>query len=174
MNKSSSIKKGKWYVSVIQLFFIFFLITPCLNTYGAETFTSRVIKIIDGDTIVINHNRNRVVVRLWGIDTPEWGQTFSRKALLFSQKSVLNKLVVVQSKDWDDYGRLVATVKVGEKTLNQELVEAGLAWVHIYYCREAICTLWKNLEYEARQERKGLWYEKKPTPPWIWKRIKKK
>lgn len=140
-----------------------------------ETFSSaRVEKVVDGDTLEILYQGETLQVRLWGIDTPEWGQDFSRKAKDFVRKMVLGRQVALQPKDWDKYGRLVAVVRIGELVLNEELLREGLAWVQIYYCHEPICQEWRRLEKEAREARRGLWTEKSPVPPWTWKRQHRK
>ncbi len=59
------------------------------------------------------------------------------------------------------------------RTLNEELIKNGLAWVHIYYCNEAICDKWYQYETIAKNKKRGLWRDRDPTPPWVWKRSKK-
>ncbi|MBA3005229.1 MAG: thermonuclease family protein [Proteobacteria bacterium] len=132
-------------------------------------FSVSVIKIIDGDTIEVKHLGKKLRVRLWGIDTPEWQQRFSHKAREFTRQHVQGRQVELQSKTWDKYGRLVALVEVGGRSLNEDLIMEGLAWVHIYYCKEPICREWRQLEKEARSARRGLWQDNKPVPPWKWK-----
>ena len=80
----------------------------------------------------------------------------------------------LEVKDWDDYGRMVAMVTMADgRSLNEELLKNGLAWVHIYYCKEAICNKWYGYEKRARQKRIGLWQDPSPVPPWVWKRKNK-
>lgn len=135
-------------------------------TNSHEVFSARVTHVIDGDTIEVKHQGKRVRVRLWGIDTPEWQQPFSIEAKAFTLRRVQGERVELLSKTWDKYGRLVAMVEVGGSSLNEELLSEGLAWVHIYYCREPICREWRQLEKEARIARRGLWQEDNPVPPW--------
>jgi endonuclease YncB( thermonuclease family) len=136
---------------------------------------ARVVKVIDGDSLLVVTQSQTVQVRLWGIDCPEYRQAYSKAAKLFSQELVLGKTVTLQSKDWDKYGRMVALVRIeGGRTLNQELIKAGYAWVHIYYCKEVICDSWYTFEEEARMRHDGLWQQQSPVPPWEWKRMKKK
>ncbi|MBU0943602.1 MAG: thermonuclease family protein [Proteobacteria bacterium] len=132
-----------------------------------------VIKVVDGDTIQVLYKGRSIRVRLWGIDTPEWRQPFSKIAKKHTIKLLADPEVELEEKDWDDYGRLVAIVITKKKQcLNEELLRAGLAWVHIYYCKEAICDRWYKIEREARGKRSGLWRDNSPTPPWVWKRQK--
>jgi endonuclease YncB( thermonuclease family) len=140
---------------------------------SADVFSARVTKVIDGDSLEVSHQGKKLRVRLWGIDTPEWRQEFSHKAKAFTRDRVQGRRVELQPKDRDKYGRLVAVVKVGGSTLNEELLREGLAWVHIYYCKESICQSWRQLEKEARTARRGLWQGANPVPPWKWKQGRK-
>jgi endonuclease YncB( thermonuclease family) len=81
---------------------------------------------------------------------------------------VFGKLVEVDPVDQDQYGRTVAWVWFGGKSLNKELVRAGLAWWYRHYApneREL-----SALEDEARRNRVGLWSRPKPIPPWDFRR----
>ncbi len=144
------------------------------DSFAQEYFQARVKRVIDGDSIVVRHRGEHLQVRLWGIDTPEWKQSFSSNAKQYTRKNLDNRIVTIYPKDWDSYGRLVAMVKVEERCINQALIKAGLAWVHIYYCKESICERWRNLEAGARKKGLGLWADTKPVPPWVWKRKHKK
>ncbi len=75
---------------------------------SAETFTARVIAVLDGDTVIVQERAKKTTVRLAGIDAPEKLQEFglaSRDALV---ALVLNKDVQITTKTVDDYGRVVA------------------------------------------------------------------
>ncbi len=149
----------------------------CVVTTGkaGDHLQATVVKVVDGDTIQVRYNGRSMRVRLWGIDTPEWSQPFSQVAKKYTAKLVENTEVELEEKDWDDYGRLVAIVTTEKKQcLNEELLRAGLAWVHIYYCKEARCDSWYALERKARKKRFGLWQDTSPIPPWVWKRKKQR
>jgi micrococcal nuclease len=63
---------------------------------------------------------------------------------------------------------------VGVITINEELIPEGFAWEYGRYCRLAFCMDWKRLEDEAKGARKGLWVDPAPTPPWEFRRQKRK
>ena len=46
----------------------------------AADFAAKIIRVLDGDTIEILHNTHPERVRLSGIDCPEKGQAFGKKA----------------------------------------------------------------------------------------------
>jgi endonuclease YncB( thermonuclease family) len=59
----------------------------------AADFTGEVIRVLDGDTIEVLHEKKPERIRLYGIDCPEKGQPFGQKAkqatsaLVFSKES---------------------------------------------------------------------------------------
>jgi endonuclease YncB( thermonuclease family) len=154
---------------------IFCLLLSC-DFSNAESIESvHVQKIIDGDSIVVTYGAENITVRLWGIDTPEYRQSYSKEAKKYTTQLLANSKVALEVKDWDEYGRMVALVKMQDgKYANEELIRAGYAWVHIYYCKEPICEKWKRFEKNAQKKSLGLWREKKPVAPWIWKRKHRK
>jgi len=129
-----------------------------------------VVGVSDGDTIKVMQAHKEVKVRLYGIDCPERGQPFSRKAKEFTSDMVFGKIVEVHRMDTDRYGRTVALVVLNKALLNEELLKAGLAWVYNYYCSEQICESWKNYQLRAKFEKRGIWSEPDPVPPWEYRR----
>lgn len=129
----------------------------------------RVVQVIDGDSLKVERGGRYFQVRLWGIDAPEWQQAFSAQAKAVCRDLTAGKNVSLEEKYGDSYGRTVAVVRVNGTVLNEELVKRGLAWVHVRYCDEEICALWRDLEADARRRHLGLWRDRNPTPPWRWK-----
>lgn len=166
-------RSGPWARNLCLLLFV--LVTGLgtepsrAGTDSREHVSAQVTQVIDGDTFEVRIRGKRVRVRLWGIDTPERQQKFSREAREFTRMRIEGRRVDLLSRAWDKYGRLVAMVKVEGSSLNEELLREGWAWVHIYYCREPICRGWRELEQEARMAGRGLWQQENPVPPWKWK-----
>jgi len=103
--------------------------------------SGEVVGITDGDTITVLNSKTLkdVKVRLYGIDTPERGQAFNKRARQLTSKTVYGKVVEVKVMSTDRYGRTVAMIFADRTLLNEELVKAGLAWVYEFYCSEPIC-----------------------------------
>jgi len=164
---------SRWLWVVGCLLFLIVLLQESRSCYAAAdtdtVFFAPVTRVIDGDTIEVRRLGKIVRVRLWGIDTPEWQQGFSHEAREFTRRRLAGREVELRVKTWDTYGRLVAMVMVDGNPLNEELLREGLAWVHIYYCKEPICRHWRQLEKEAKKDRRGLWRESHPIAPWQWK-----
>ena len=145
------------------------ILLPCLSW----AWSGEVVGITDGDTITVLRDKEQVKIRLYGIDTPERGQPFSKKAKQFTSKMVFGKVVEVHRMDTDRYGRTVALVSVDKQLLNKELVKAGLAWVYDRYCSEPICESWRNFQLRARMDKRGLWADSERIPPWEFRRKKR-
>ncbi len=151
-----------------------FLFTLLLSPAITFAWTGKVISIHDADTItVLTDDRQQVRIRLYGIDAPEGGQAYGKKATQYVKRLLADRPVVeVDAKDTDRYGRTVAVVILPDgRNLNEEIVRAGYAWVYTRYCKEILlCIGWANLQQEAREARRGLWADKEPVPPWDWRR----
>ena len=143
--------------------------------YLAWAWSGMVVGVTDGDTIKVMGTHNKQVkIRLYGIDTPEKGQAFSKRAKQFTSGMVFGKVVEVGAITVDHYGRTVSLVYVEGKGVCDELIRAGLAWVYYLYCNLPICAEWKNLEAEAKEAKRGIWSEHNPIPPWEFRRKRRK
>jgi len=130
--------------------------------------SGRVVGVSDGDTIHVMHQGRETSIRLFGIDCPERHQAFGNKARRFTANKVFRKAVEVEEVDKDRYGRTVAWVYVNGKSLNKELIRAGLAWWYRHYAENEHEL--KDLEAEARRNKTGLWSMPNPIPPWEFRR----
>jgi len=156
--------------SLPAFFLLALLLVPtiCLT----QTLAGRVVSVADGDTITILTSTNlQVIIRLYGIDTPEEGQAFGSMAKKFTSSLVFGKQVKVTPYDIDKYGRTVGVVLVnGSINVNEQIIGAGYAWQYRKYCKESFCSSWLDLEKAAQQSRIGLWYDHDPIPPWEWRK----
>lgn len=146
-----------------SLFFILLILFfPCLLL----AWSGKVVGVADGDTITVLHNGKGEKIRLYGIDTPEKRQAYGKRAKQFTSDMVSGKIVEVETKDTDRYGRIVGIVSVNGESLNEALIKDGFAWVYRNYCKESFCEDWLNLESVARYGKIGLWSDPIPIPPW--------
>ncbi|MFA6111975.1 MAG: thermonuclease family protein [Candidatus Latescibacterota bacterium] len=130
----------------------------------------QIVGIKDGDTVVLLRDRRELLLRLYGIDCPEKTQAFGSRAQQAVSELVFGKEVSVDSVDTDRYGRTVALVTIDGRTVSEALVATGYAWVYEQYCHRPECESWRGLEAKARGERRGLWADAQPTPPWEYRR----
>jgi endonuclease YncB( thermonuclease family) len=129
-----------------------------------ESFTGKVVSVTDGDTIQVMHNGRAEKIRLWGIDTPEKAQAFGTKAKQFTSEQAFGKVVTVEVKDTDRYGRTVGVVTLPSgKILNRELVSHGLAWWYEQYAPKDRSL--QRLHSNAAKGKLGLWRDPNPVAP---------
>lgn len=153
------------------------LVLFLLLVVGAGVFAKgRVSNVVDGDTLnVVVSGFNTDKVRLYGIDCPEYDQPGGEDARAFASDLAFLEAVELTIMDKDQYGRLVALVRLPDgRILNEELVREGHAWVYRNYCTEAWCAAWLALEAKAKMDKKGLWAERNPTAPWNWRKKKRR
>lgn len=138
-----------------------------LNAACAEEFSAKVIAVVDGDTVLILRGNKQIKVRLAGIDAPEKVQAFGEESKQSLAELVLNKEVRVHSQAVDDYGRLVAQIKVNELNVNYEQVQRGMAWAYSRSNRSNALLVLQNGAMEAKR---GLWAQTDPMPPKEWRK----
>lgn len=80
---------------------------------------------------------------------------------------MFEKEVNAKVKSTDRYGRSIATVLLNGKNINLEMVNAGFAWHYRAYSKDKVYT---DAEAISRKQKKGLWKDKSPIPPWEFRR----
>jgi endonuclease YncB( thermonuclease family) len=150
--------------SLVVIALLCALVTPV----AAQRFAGRVLEVIDGDTVVVARGRGQVKVRLFGIDAPEGTQPFGQESTAALSRLVMGKVIDVQMKDMDPFGRLVGIVSVGGIDVGEALVRAGAAWHYVEFSDSAALA---EAQREARAGRRGLWQSPSPQPPWLFRDI---
>jgi micrococcal nuclease len=126
-----------------------------------------VIRVIDGDTIVVSPNEK---VRLIGVDSPETVhpkkavQCFGNDAKEFTRSMIESKSIHVVLDDAnaarnhkDRYGRTLAYVYFDDGTmLNAELIRRGYAHAYTRFPFRHVVEF-RQLESIARSQAVGLW-----------------
>ena len=141
-----------------------------VSTLAAETIAGRVVRVADGDTIVVQTSTSALTIRLHGIDAPEKAQSLGAEAKDFTSRLAWDRIVSLKVRDTDRYGRIVAEVLLPDgRLLNHELVRAGLAWWYSRYAPDDAEL--KALEADAREHHRGLWSASDPMAPWVWRRL---
>lgn len=156
------------------IFILILLFTPAI----ALAWSGEVVGVHDGDSITVRRASGKSAkVRIYGVDCPELGQPDGDKARALTARMLLGKTVqVIPAQKAKSYKRVVGgIVLLGDMLVLQDaLVSSGLAWVDDRYCKLAVCDLWRLHQREARAAGRGLWRDKSPVPPWVWRRMKHK
>jgi micrococcal nuclease len=127
-----------------------------------KQFTATVVSVIDGDTVdVLIPPGRRERVRLHGMDAPESGEPFSVVARNFLRVMLFTKDVVLDGRDVDRYGRLVARITVDGEDPTVQTIAAGLACTFHTYSREPVLDA---AMAGARESRLGFWAQPKQLP----------
>ncbi len=79
----------------------------------------KVTKVIDGDTFETASRKNPV--RLANVDAPEKGRPGAGKATEALRKLIQGEEVIIDTVARDPYGRSVANVKAGGKSVNKAM-----------------------------------------------------
>lgn len=108
-----------------------------------------------------------VRIRMAAIDAPEKGQAGGRRSEQSLRELVWKKDVAATWQRRDQYGRPLAQIVVGNLNANAEPVERGMAWVYRQYSNDPKLIA---AEQQARLEKRGLWTDTNPIPPWEWRR----
>ena len=137
-----------------------------------EASSGKVVSVSDGDTFTLLAAGNQQIrIRLHGIDCPEKGQDFGTAARQKLSSLVFGKMVRIEKKDTDRYGRTIGIVYAdGAMSVNEQMLQAGLAWHYKQYDQNPA---WARLEQAARRNRAGLWSQPDPTPPWRFRKEKR-
>lgn len=144
-----------------------------LGSAFADTISGRVVGVADGDTLTVLDSRKRQhKVRLVGIDAPEKAQPFGERSKQSLSDLAYNRNVQVQTHKRDRYGRVLGKVLLNGIDLNLVQINRGLAWHYKAYAREQ--TPDDRNRYAASEEvavsnRRGLWRDAEPKPPWDWR-----
>jgi micrococcal nuclease len=136
------------------VFLSLLLLLPLACKHPSDTVT--VVRVIDGDTIVIEGGYH---VRYIGIDSPETDEFYYYEASQLNAELVAGKQVRLESDitDKDKYGRLLRYVYVGDIFVNAEMVRQGCAWSIAYPPDVKYQVYLEALEKEARELKLGFW-----------------
>ena len=142
------------------------LAISCQNKNKSDDYiTGKVIKVLDGDTYDLLLKDNTTIrVRMEGIDAPEGGMPYYKKAQQYLRDLCQGQTIRVEKTGKDQYGRTLGFSFLKEgRELSREMLNAGYAWHYKQYNSDPELAA---LEDEARRSKRGLWKDKNPKSPW--------
>lgn len=132
-----------------------------------------VVAISDGDTLTARCGQpgayQQVKVRLSEIDAPEKAQPFGERSRQHLAQMCHQQTANIRPIGTDRFGRTLARVECQGKDTNAEQIRSGMAWVYDKYVTDR--SLY-GLQEKARAQGLGLWADREPVPPWIWRHNK--
>lgn len=124
----------------------------------------KVIKVPEGDRLVLSLPDGEKQVYLAGIDSPEPGQPGFQEAERETARLTEKETVTLRLKSGFEEGFQLAEVFLPDgRVLNRELVKEGWAWWIPVYKGDRTLSM---LERQARKRGIGIWGERNPMPPW--------
>jgi endonuclease YncB( thermonuclease family) len=121
---------------------------------------ARLVKVKDGDSLLVALDSGEISVRLDSVDAPEYDQPGGAEAAAHLAALVKgHDTVMLEVVTQDAYERLVAQVIVpgedgAEVRVNELMVKSGNAWAYRRYLKDTNYCRW---EAEAREAKRGLW-----------------
>jgi micrococcal nuclease len=144
----------------------------------------KVVRVVDGDTIVIRHNGGKFEkVRLLCVNTPEsvhpdekQNIPMGKVASDYAKKKLTGEYVDLEfemDRIRGNHGRLLAYVIVNGKNLNIDLVRQGLSPYYTKYGRsQKYDAEFRAAEKQARKEKLNIWGDPELTKKYL--RLKSK
>jgi len=145
-----------------------------VETIPSSTFKARIVRVSDGDTIVVETQQGQQVkIRVLGMDTPEKFVTAKLKkdakecGTTIEKMSYLGKLasqhahkylepgkeILVEPIKKDKYGRLLAKIYVDGKDYGYQMIREGYSCVY----KTGAPKEYEKALQEAKQFKAGLW-----------------
>ena len=164
---------------IVHLLTLFFIIIPSIALAGQY----QVIRVVDGDIIVIKYDGKYEKVRMLCVNTPESVHPDEKQnipmgnvASKYTQKKLIGKSVNLEfeiKKLRGNYGRLLAYVFVDGQNLNLDLVRQGLSPYYTKYGKsEKYDAEFLAAEKQARKEKLNIWGDPELTKKYL--RLKSK
>lgn len=153
---------------LIDVFMRLLLLLFFVSLFDSPVNGATVTRFMDGDTFVSDDD---LKVRLYGIDCPERGQPGDAEAAQATFQLLDGQTIRLKKLYADRYGRAVAIVILESgDTLQEALLQKGMAWVAPRFCKRPECDYWRDLEMSARLARIGIWQDEYAVPPWEWRK----
>jgi len=163
-------KKGRKIISLIVA--LLAIILGLINQYFHEG-QYKVLRVVDGDTLIIEMDNKEERVRLIGVDTPESVHPDASKnveagkiASEFTKSRLEGEYIELEFdvQERDRYGRLLAYVWHNGEMFNKVLLREGYAQVATFPPNVKYVEEFTQLEKEAREGKRGLWAELPDEP----------
>ncbi|MGB5640938.1 MAG: thermonuclease family protein [Sedimenticolaceae bacterium] len=148
-------------------------LTICSLAQAADhQLPGRIIRVVDGDSLILGISHSQYRIELAGIDAPELNQPWGNTAADRLHNSLTGAFVVVTQAHTGANGTTTGTLIFKGRDIALDLIHDGLAWSTIPpgAAQTGDSHPYPVAEAQARLERRGLWSDESPIPPWEWRR----
>ncbi len=163
---------------VLVVALLFLQSTPSINTdnnVSSQRCYAELIRVIDGDTLLVSIDGKNIKVRLIGIDTPESVHSDESKNNEYGDMASAYTSALLQDisdvwleydqEEYDRYGRILAYVWLSSESaddtyqdmLNYELIHDGYAYNKEYAPNTKYADVFEAARIECEAEGRGLW-----------------
>jgi endonuclease YncB( thermonuclease family) len=147
---------------------------------ASQKMQGEIMQVKDGDTVVISpaEGGQFFICRLYGIDAPETarrgraGQPHGEESTRKLKQLVLGQTVDVKLTGRRTHNREVCIIRKNGQDINLEMVRLGYAWAFRRFLEMPHASEYISAENEARKNKRGLWKDTNPTPPWEFRKLR--
>lgn len=129
---------------------------------------AELVRVVDGDTVIVSINNKDERVRIIGINTPEsvkpnspvecFGKEASAHITELLNQSGSLRIETDPTQDTRDRnGRLLAHVFSGDVNIAQQMIADGYAYEYTYRVPYIYQSEYRSAEKDARENERGLW-----------------
>jgi len=138
-----------------------------LFSFSVAAWATPVIKqVYDGDTVKIQDGDRLYKLRITDIDAPERNQKYGKQARRALIKLCKHADISVRLIGIDKYQRDLGYLSCNNIPVSEFMITEGHAWFNARYSSNLYL---QTTEEDARHARRGLWKQKRPIPPWVWR-----
>ncbi|MFA6018568.1 MAG: thermonuclease family protein, partial [Patescibacteria group bacterium] len=138
------------------------------GTEAEPAITSKVIKVVDGDTVTVETNGVRETIRIIGINTPETVdprkpvECFGQEASARAHELLDNQTVTLEADstqgERDKYDRLLRYVFLSNGSdFGKQMISEGYAYEYTYSTPYKYQQDYKTSQSDAENAKRGLW-----------------
>ncbi|MDM5316919.1 thermonuclease family protein [Fictibacillus sp. b24] len=136
------------------------------NSNDGDRIAVKVVDVVDGDTIKVQVGGKTETVRFLLVDTPESVhpskpvQPFSKEASNYTQELINSAKVELELGigERDKYGRLLAYVYADGQSVQESLLEKGLARVaYVFEPNTKYVDEYESIQKQAQKDGVGIW-----------------
>jgi endonuclease YncB( thermonuclease family) len=133
-------------------------------TVAEEVSTGTIVRVDDGDSVVVREASLPIRLHLEGVDAPELSQPFGSQARDYLSRLVMDKAVSVRVRSRAPRdGESRAQIELNGADVSALLLRNGMA----RYCgRHSEDSVLRQAEAEARKAGRGLWATPDAPSPW--------
>jgi len=149
------------------------LLLICWQSSNADTLSGEVIRIVDGNTLVIMATQLPQTIVLAGIAAPERVQPFGNQAKSSLARIAFQKQATAICANPKRNSPLLCKVLVDGQDIGLRQISEGMAW-HLATPEDRNMPdrmAYAQAETMAKMRRLGLWSASRPVPPWDWRKL---